>query len=376
MTTYDPYDVWKTKIGTSVKRNYYLGGMFYKGVAGAVYLTDFLFNNRLRVGYQKQEYAIVRALAAQILHFKYSKTGNSELLDFADYHIRWLINNHLKSENGIGWGLDFEHPVSAEVVYAKNTPFSTITPYILEAIISHENLTNKRGTFSGICELIFNFFDKDLKVLECNGQFEVTSYGPLRDRRVVNSVSYTMYSLVILDKYFKNKLGTADRVSRLYNYVKTRQLEDGSWYYSDEGDSFIDCFHSCIILKNLIKSKLCGVQLDNVDTVISRGYSYIKQSLRDDRNGLYKRFSKTKRPGLIRYDLYDNAEMLQCAVLMNDNNEAKKIIAAIKNNFIEKNTIYSSIDIFGKKQNPGMLRWAIMPYLYSLSLFEAYESKN
>lgn len=376
LKTYDPYDIWKTQLGIRIKRNYYKGGFINQGVAAAFYFADIFLNNQLRLGYSKQEYSIVRALSAQILHLQYKITGKGELIEIAEEHINWLINHHLKSDFGIGWGLDFEHPVSKSVTYPKSTPLSTITPYILEALISHEKLTNQGGKYLGICELIFNFFEKDIKIMEKTDRYEVTSYGPFRDRRVANSVSYTMYSLVLLNKYFGNSSSIFNRISRLYNYLKISQLQDGSWYYSDQGNSFIDCFHSCIILKNLIKTKSYQTKLPDVEVLVTNGYSFIKNALLEKENGLYRRFSKRNKPGIILYDLYDNAEMLQCAILMGDLEEAKRIKAAIETNFIKKDVIYSSINIFGGKQNSQMLRWAVMPYLYSLSLFEGYENKN
>lgn len=376
MTTYDPYDVWKTKFGSAIKRNYYRGGVFNKSIAGAVYFTDIFLNNRLRIGYKKQEYAIVRALSAQILHSKYKISGNEACLQYASQHIEWLLKNHLKAKYGIGWGLDFEHPVSATLTYSKTTPFSTITPYVLEALIAHEQITGQIGKYENLCSSIFNFFNKDLKILEQNEEFEVTSYGPFEDRRVTNSVSYTMYSLVILDKYFRLKLGTADRVLRLFNYIKSRQSEDGSWLYSDQGESFVDCFHSCIIIKNLIKSRSSGISLPGCDEVISKGYSFLKNVLFDKKYGLYGRFARRNKPDFSKYDLYDNAEMLQCAILMGDLAEARKIVDGIEANFIKDDIIYSSINILGHKHNANMLRWAVIPYMYSLSLMEIYESEN
>lgn len=374
LITYDPYDIWKTRLGVTLKRNFYDSGFLLKGIAGAVSFADIFLNNSLRLGYKKQEYAIVRALAAQILDKQYQITGEEIYLVYANQHINWLLKNHLRANHGIGWGLDFEHSVTRNVVYSKSTPFTTITPYVLEALILHETVTNQKGLYHDVCRSIYNFFDKDIQVLEQNLEFEATSYGPCKDRKVVNSVSYTMYSLVLLDKYFDLSLNTLERVKRLYNYIKNQQQPDGSWYYSEEGESFIDCFHSCIVLKNLIKTRKHGHNFEGIDSVTKKGYSYLKSNLWDRKMGMYKRFSVSNKPGFINFDLYDNAEMLQCAVLINDIEEAKKIAFAIRKYFIYKNKIYSGIDIFGKRRNPNMLRWAILPYLYSLNLFETHES--
>lgn len=376
LRTSDPYDVWKTKVGVSVKRNYYKGNALHRGIAGAVYLADLFLNNRLRLGYKKQEYSIVRALAAQILTERYLRTGQQECLEFAELHAQWLLSNPLPSGTGMGWGLGFDHPVSASIFYSRSTPFSTITPYVLEALVFLEKVSGQQGKYRDACRSIRRFFDSDIRVLERTEQYEVTSYGPLADRRVANAVSYTMYSLILLNNYFGDDQHDPGRTRRLFTYLKTVQQEDGSWLYSDEGESFIDCFHSCIILKNLVKSRSNGFTADGLDDVIAAGYRYLKIEFRDPSTGLYKRFTRKNKPDVIRYDLYDNAEMLQCAVLMDDPGEARSIRSAIRSHFIHKDTIYSGINIFGGRQNPRMLRWAIMPYLYSLNLLESYEHKN
>ena len=43
---------------------------------------------------------------------------------------------------------------------------------------------------------------------------------------------------------------------------------------------------------------------------------------------------------------------------------------SIKKVFCDGQDIYSQIDIFGRKINKNMLRWAVMPYLYALSLIK------
>lgn len=71
LATYDPYDIWKTGIGVSVKKLFNISRLLGAIPALVLTLYDQLINNRLRLGYKKQEYPIVRALAAQILLNEY-----------------------------------------------------------------------------------------------------------------------------------------------------------------------------------------------------------------------------------------------------------------------------------------------------------------
>jgi hypothetical protein len=73
LSTYDPYDIWKTNFGIKAKQLYYKNK--YLGIvpAGILTIYDLYINNSLRVGYKKQEYPIVRAQAALALINLYKK---------------------------------------------------------------------------------------------------------------------------------------------------------------------------------------------------------------------------------------------------------------------------------------------------------------
>ena len=49
--------------------------------------------------------------------------------------------------------------------------------------------------------------------------------------------------------------------------------------------------------------------------VVAAGYDYLKDSFLDQHHLLFKRFSVKNKPGLARFDLYDNAEALNLALL-------------------------------------------------------------
>jgi hypothetical protein len=144
---------------------------------------------------------------------------------------------------------------------------------------------------------------------------------------------------------------------------------DGSWVYSPDGNSFIDCYHSCIVLKNLIKTDR-RYPLAERRKCIDLGYDYLKRNFHMESKGLFKRFSVSNKPSLVRFDLYDNAEMLNLAVLMGDRDLVESLADAIEKAFEFRGHIYSQIDCFGRRHNVDTLRWAVMPYLYALSTME------
>lgn len=373
LRSYDPYDVWMTKTGILIKalfnRNKYLGIM----PAAAITIWDHFLNNKSRLFYKKREYPIVRAQAIMALLNLYSKYKKEVYLKVAKTHIDWLIANSCKGFAGHCWGLGFEWAAGEDLDYNENTPFTTHTPYVLEAIHNYIQITGNLEYVTYI-HSIFKFYEKDVEVIFEDETRLATSYGPSKDRLVTNAVSYTMYAYAIFLDYFPDKRQTLNKnVERLYNFVKGEQRKDGSWLYSPQDESsFIDCFHSCFILKNIYKTNKI-VPLSNAEQVIARGYDYLKLNLYDSGNGLFKRFGISNKPSLIKYDLYDNAEVLHLAVLLGDMEFAKELSGYIAQNFIKGEDIYSVIDVLKLKKNRNTLRWAQMPFLYALSAFNSNE---
>lgn len=367
LSTHDPYDIWKTTIGYRTKRLFNRRRWLGIGPAAVLQLADTFCNTALRSLYRRQEYAIVRALAAQALLNLYHRRKEEECLKYAKLHLEWLATNSCVGYRGACWGLGFLHTVSENVEYESNTPFSTITPYVLEAFIQYTKVTGD-VCYDSTIENVFKFLEEDLQIMMESSEILVTSYGPTKDRVVVNSVSYTMLAYGLLLSRLPTELQerTRDKIRRLYGFIRASQFADGSWIYSPEGRSFIDCFHSCIVLKNIIKTNR-QVALENVADTIGRGYAYVKENFFDKKAGLFRRFTLKNKPSLVRFDLYDNAELLNLSILMQDTRVTASLARAIDISFRSGNRIYSQIDLMGIRRHSDTLRWAVMPYLFALS---------
>jgi len=370
LSTYDPYDIWKTDIGIKVKQLYYRNKYLGLLPAGALTIFDLYINNNLRLGYKKQEYPIVRAQAALTLMNLYKKEPKPVYLEYAKKHIDWLLANSSKGYSGYSWGLNFDWVYSANEIYNKNIPFSTHTPYPLEAMVNYYKLTKDDRLLEPIKSL-FLFLEKDLKIMQEDEEKLIVSYGVSRDRIVTNANSYVMYMYALLLDFFPDKRGYIQgKIGKLYNFLVSVQQADGSWIYSPyDGNSFIDCFHSAFVLKNIIKTNQL-LSLPQSTQIVQKGYKYLLENFLNEDKMLFRRFSKANKISLVKFDLYDNAEMLNLAFLMDDKNLLEKLEKSIRLNFIQKEKIGSTIEIFGSLKNINHLRWAAMPYLHALSNVE------
>lgn len=370
LRTYDPYDIWKTALGYRIKDLFNCHRWAGLIPAAALTVFDTYLNNGSRWFYQSQEYPIVRAWAALCLINLQDRPGIGDVLPAVRRHLDWLRRHVSQGYIGSGWGLGFRQPISVGLHYEADLPLSTMTPYPLEAFVRYSERTGDT-TYEDVIRGVYDFLERDLVVMERTSEYEITSYGAVRDRRVVNAVSYVMFCLAMLLPWLSTNQTAAarSRIGRLYRYLELVQRSDGSWYYSPDGPPFIDCFHTCIVLKNLVRTARI-LELPGADGVTRRGYDYLLGSFFNESTGLFRRFALTNKPSLVHYDLYDNAEAIHCAGLMGDHALANRVVDAVEKSFVRGDDVYSQIDRFGLLHNRNTLRWAVMPYFYSLTAME------
>jgi hypothetical protein len=102
---------------------------------------------------------------------------------------------------------------------------------------------------------------------------------------------------------------------RNLNFVLASQNEDGSWFYSMDGErDFVDHFHTCFVMKALAKiEQLTGCA--RCRSAIERGVGYYVKNL-FDANRLPLPFSRRPRMTVYRKELYDYAECINLGVLL------------------------------------------------------------
>lgn len=363
LSTHDSYDIWTWHPGFLAKKLYN-----YNHVAALPAVIPLALFDRINSAHlflPKREYPIVRAMATMILLRLYCASHAAHYLDQAERNLEWLLEHHGKSDSGLGWGVLVPRTVSSQLIYPPDMTFSTVTPYVLEAFFKYNQVTLSRK-YTWVMEKIFDYFTVDIKVLFENEQMLATSYSTLPDRIVVNAISYSLYARTLLSTLFPERKAIL-KIEKLHNFIKDAQTDNGAWLYQYRNPhSFIDCFHTCFILKNLIKSSRLTA-LSGAEEEISRGWEYLKKHMYDPQEKLFRRFSLANKLGIIKYDLYDNAEALNVAELLGDDSFSAELKQSINEHFMTEKTIFSRIDIWNRRFAPDHLRWAVMPYLLALS---------
>ncbi|MRS01816.1 hypothetical protein EG832_01075 [bacterium] len=371
LKTYDPYDLWKTGLGLKLKKLYYEKGKIAIPLVAPFYLLDAFAPRLVRLCMRPQEYPIVRALATLATLNFYEITLDRKYLDLAACSVDWLIANQSPGYGGACWGLNMRWMTKTGYSPAE-TPFVTHTPYCVEALLKFHDVT-KDEKARDVALSSLEFLENHLRKLIDEPHRLALSYGPsFGSRIVINGNSYAMMMYALLAESLPGQREMLrEKALRLFNFLKTSQNRDGSWlYYADnEEGNFIDCFHSCFVLKNMLKSgKRLGVDISDP---VDRGLEYVLENFLDGKFFLARRFSLSTNPSLTKFDLYDQAELLNVLLLAGRTALAEKLYASIMKHFYipAKGTFGSQIDLFGILHRMTYLRWAVMPMIYALSAY-------
>jgi hypothetical protein len=99
-------------------------------------------------------------------------------------------------------------------------------------------------------------------------------------------------------------------------FVLESQREDGAWLYglNSPPEAFIDHFHTCFVLKNLVKINR-ALESPDVAEAIERGWRFYRRAL-FDADDIPKSFAVEPRLQLARVETYDFAEAISLATLL------------------------------------------------------------
>jgi len=366
-SSFDPYDIWSSQLGVSTRREYYAGSKQGKLKAVSLALIDWLFPDfgRYLVSAEPRMYPISlghEVIRCQLEHHM-SDSEAEECLGCAQ-SIGIKDNNDLT----YSWGLGFPW-MSKNGLYGPDIPFVTHTPYVMEALLALAKVPSVHDEAMGMFFGTWGFLES-LKVMFENEEALALSYAPIDEpRMVVNANAYAAFAYALHAVHGKEEIRETakSKVEQITRWVTEQQKENGSWaYYADEDSgNFIDCFHSCFVVKNLLKTRrLIPESADIVDQAIDRGWSFIRNELYDKKSGLCRRFAVRAQRDPFRWDLYDQAEYLGLLVDFGLLDEAQGFAARVEKRFRKGEHWYCRIDVFGRRWGKDFLRWGIVPFWY------------
>ncbi|MES2474709.1 MAG: hypothetical protein V4640_02930 [Verrucomicrobiota bacterium] len=368
--SYDPYDIWGTRYGLWSRKIYYAKGKLAIPLVAPLVAVDLLCPSVRGWLVEKDRFATCDAQLLLAFLNLHGITEDQKYLDRAIALGDEILGYSIPGYKGPCWGYPFDWQNNKDEVWPKNTPYITCTPYCYEAYLGLFAATDDERyseLASGIAEFIFG----DLKNLPTGPDTAAGSYSPYDERQVVNATAYRAYILADAGTRF----GREDylRDSRLnLNFVLESQAEDGSWLYAmNEKKSFIDNFHTCFNLKNLIK--LNRVLPDvRVEESIRRGYEYYRRELIDG-DGNPKSFAVEPRLQIAKLEMYNFAEGITLgALLADDVPQARELAVELAGKLINEHQLTDGhfvTRVFrgGIRHTFPFLRWPQAQLFYALT---------
>jgi hypothetical protein len=313
-TSYDHQTFFASDFGRSAKALYYrmpLPGTI--AVSPMIFCEAFvpsarkLFWKPQRFPIADAHYAMGFALLAQVL-------GQEQYYERAVHFLEVLKKTRCPGFDHYCWGYPFNWETRRGTI-KEGTPLITTVPYVYEAfqqVYQIDGNPRWREIMQSIAEhALQDYQDYETSPVACTCSY---TPGPDNSSGVINASAYRALLLTRAALDFSEER-YRKAAERNLNFVIESQNADGSWYYSTDGErDFVDHFHTCFVLKALAKiEELTGCS--RCTNVIERAVSYYVKSLFDPK-GLPAPFSKRPRLTVYRRELYDYAECINVAVLL------------------------------------------------------------
>lgn len=313
--SYDPYDLWGTRYGLFSRRLYYANPPLGLPLVAPLLLAEILCPSLRKLLVRKQRFATADAqLALAFLNLD-ELTGEARFLSRAQEFGAHLLRTSIPGYSGHCWGYPFDWQ-NNHGLWKRDTPFITATPYAFEAFLGLHDATGGRRHLD-VAESIARFVENDLHDTPTSEDAAAGSYSPNDRSQVLNASAYRAMVLFEAARRF-NEPHYAQTAQRNLRFILQNQRADGAWLYALDHPSerFIDHFHTCFVLKNLLK--LNGhLKSDAVAQAIAKGYEYYRREL-FDRQGLPKSFALEPRAQIVRLEMYDFAEAITLGALLRD----------------------------------------------------------
>jgi hypothetical protein len=352
---WDPYDLWsEPALGRAKARGM---GLRVLAAAGAEALAPALTRKLLRV--PTHEYAHVAALIGEC-RAAWSPEEASRLLALFE-------RLRVPTPAYAAWGLPFPW-YSKNGVYPAGTPFVTNTPYVMRSLIRLMEMPATAPAAAQLFHATWAFLGA-LPVMVGQAPLLALGYSPRPEPRVVvNANAYAVwgYAMHAAAGLPARRSEALDRIEGITRWIASQQGADGSWpYYADgEPGNFIDCFHSCFVVRNLRYAAALVPEIEpRLQPVISRGERFIRDAFVDSGTGLCRHYARPPRFEPYPWELYDQAEYLGLLLDAGDLAAAAAFDARVAARFQSGGAWFSRINAAGMRWGRNFLRWVLVRYI-------------
>jgi len=369
-TSYDFQSFFSSDLGRRAKALYYTKPVLGKIAVSPMIFCEAFVPSARRFFWKPQRFPIADAHYAMGFAFLSQALKEDVYYRRAVHFLEVLKQTRCDAYDHYCWGYPFNWETKRGMIPA-GVPLITTVPYVYEAF-REVYLIDGRQEWREIMQSIAQHGVQDYHDFETSENASGCSYnpGPREFSGVVNASAYRAFLLMRAAVDFSEE--HYRRIAeRNLNFVLQSQRADGSWYYAVDGKGdFIDHFHTCFVLKALVKIEtLTGNR--ECTRAIERGVDYYVRNLFDEQ-GLPKPFSRRPRMTIYRRELYDYAECINLAVLLEGRfPPLDELLVGVINldGWQKSDGSFRSRQLLLGWDNTPMHRWAQAQLFRSLALF-------
>jgi len=313
-TSYDHQSFFVSPLGRSAKALYYRKPLLGTLAVSPMIFCEAFVPSARRFFWKRQRLPIADAHYAMGFAFLSQVLGEERHYRRAVHFLEVLKETRCSRYEHYCWGYPFDWETRRGTM-REGIPLITTVPYVYEAFREVYRIDGK-PEWREIMLSIAQHAMLDYKDFETSASASSCAYNPepLEPGGVINASAYRAFLLMQASVDFSEEK-YRKIANRNLNFVLETQNSDGSWYYSTDGDrDFVDHFHTCFVLKALAKIEAITKNQDCTQA-IARGVDYYVKNLFDEQ-ALPKPFSRRPRLTVYRRELYDYAECINLAVLL------------------------------------------------------------
>jgi len=378
-TSYDFQTFYASDLTRGAKALYYRRPLLGTIAVAPIIFCEAFVPGARRFFWKRQRFPIADAHYAMGFAYLSQVFDRKEYYDRAVHFLEVLKSTRCSGYNHYCWGYPFNWETIRGTI-KEGTPLITTVPYVYEAFREVWRI-DRKDEWLRVMKSVAQHALEDYRDFETSASASTCSYTPDPEQSVgvVNANAYRAFLLTRAAEDFSDE-AFGKVAQRNLNFVIECQNSDGSWYYANDGKrTFVDHFHTCFVLKALAKiEQMTGSRA--CTRAIEKGIGYYTENLFDS-GGLPKPFSRRPRITVYRRELYDYAEFVNLAVLLQGRfPKLDSYLSTVLNDLLHEwqrpDGSFRSRRLHLSWDNTPMHRWAASQLFRSLCLLLYRKSKD